>query len=170
MGLYGLDEKITEPMNAPQEISEMAEMIRKTHHEHLEDAKIAYVVVPGSPKSKGKTVLGKCRGITGVMTLVTDADFIIQVPWGQWQKLSDSQREAVLDHELAHCGADVDEKTGDTFYRILPHDVEEFSAIIDRHGLYMPDRVEFAATCARAHQALLFSVEPKAPKKKQAEG
>ena len=161
MGLYGLERKISEPQNAPPEIARMAEQIREKHHEHLEGAKIAYVIVPGSPKTKGKTVLGKCREITGIISLVTDADFIIQIPWLTWQGLTDTQRIAVLDHELSHYGADEDTETGAVTYCVLPHDVEEFKDIIARHGFYTEDRMEFGETCAKAHQQSLFAVEEK---------
>lgn len=42
------------------------------------------------------------------------------------------QRRALVDHELCHCRLEGDDP------EIVPHDIEEFNVIIQRHGVWLP--------------------------------
>jgi Putative phage metallopeptidase len=58
---------------------------------------------------------------------------LIMVAHGRWQSLTDAQRVALIDHELCHVVC-VTNEDGETHPKIIGHDVEEFHAIIHRHG------------------------------------
>jgi hypothetical protein len=51
--------------------------------------------------------------------------------------LAPEHQEALLDHELQHCSAGTDD-AGNKVWYIQGHDVEDFHAIIRRHGLWSP--------------------------------
>jgi hypothetical protein len=60
--------------------------------------------------------------------------FVVTVWEKGWESLEGDLQRAVVDHELCHLGV---ESTKEGYRRVLkPHDVEEFQAIIDRHGPY----------------------------------
>lgn len=60
--------------------------------------------------------------------------FVITIYETYWRRMRDETKRAVIDHELKHCGASLD-KWGDVKLWIVPHDVEEFSDIVERHGV-----------------------------------
>lgn len=59
--------------------------------------------------------------------------FVITVYETFWNRMRDETKRAVVDHELMHCGASLD-KFGDVKLWLRPHDLEEFSVIVERHG------------------------------------
>lgn len=67
-----------------------------------------------------------------------DFAFIIEYDPVIWANLTIEQQTALVDHELSHCGVDADG------YYIKHHDLEEFRAIVERHGFWMPDIKQFA--------------------------
>jgi hypothetical protein len=91
-------------------------------------------------KKGGRTIFAtaeKCN--TKVKALCTASggeafDFAIIINYQEWNNLTDDQRKAVLDHELCHCKVEEDEKTGETKYVIVPHDLSEFALVLDRWG------------------------------------
>jgi hypothetical protein len=69
------------------------------------------------------------------------ADFMILFDQVQWVQLKPNQQTALVDHELQHCGRFekiVREKLV-MYWGLRGHDVEEFSCIIQRHGLWQKD-------------------------------
>lgn len=72
--------------------------------------------------------------------------------------MSDEQRRALLDHELCHAEVKLDDRTsepvhderGRKVYRMRKHDIEEFSAVVERNGIYKRDLEHFAAALNRA--------------------
>jgi putative metallopeptidase len=65
------------------------------------------------------------------------------------ENIDGKQRRALVDHELNHLNIDID--TGK--YSLLPHDLEEFSGIVRRHGLWR-DSVKFFIEAAREGEKL----------------
>jgi hypothetical protein len=69
------------------------------------------------------------------------------------------QRTALLDHELCHAAVKLD-KHGETtvdargrvIYRTRKHDLEEFSSIVERHGLWTSDLERFAAALRKSQE------------------
>ena len=52
------------------------------------------------------------------------------------------QREALIEHVLCHIDKDWD-KEGNPKYSLVGHDLEEFSAVVQRHGMWMNDIKSF---------------------------
>lgn len=120
------------------------------YHRDLADVRIEYVFRDKASKSKGKVTLGSARRVSGLNAwLAGDRDevsgedfFVIEVAEDEWAELSDEQRIALVDHELHHCVYDTND-FGEPALSIAPHDVEEFAAVIRRHGLWKPDVEHF---------------------------
>lgn len=121
------------------------------HHPELRRAgcRIALAWNTGwRPDRDGKIVLGRCRRCTDLERELAPYDFVIVLLQDFWESedVTDAQRDALLDHELCH--ADVaysddgeprlDERDRPVF-RTRKHDVEEFWAIADRHGIWKRD-------------------------------
>jgi hypothetical protein len=69
--------------------------------------------------------------------------FVIELSAQHWKELTESQKRALVDHELEHCIADEDDN-GNSKLGIAPHDVEEFASVLKRHGLWRSDLRSFA--------------------------
>ncbi len=129
-------------------VKRMATRMIEEHHEHLRRARIAYVMkkvdeekepAPAKPGRFGKArKIARARLVPAMYCLLTGCDFIIEVDEEVWNRLSLEQHEAVIDHELCHCMKD------EKGWYVRDHDVEEFRAIIDRHGFWKESLHEFA--------------------------
>lgn len=81
-------------------------------------------------------------------------------------------RDALLDHELTHCTVRRDPEThapmendrGKILYRIRKHDLEEFTVIVQRYGIYRHEIDAMARACAIALQ------QPKLPLEEERSG
>lgn len=65
----------------------------------------------------------------------TKYDFVIAFAQPVWHRFTEKQRKALVYHELLHCGSD---ENG--HFRIEPHDLEEFVAVVKVFGIW-DDRV-----------------------------
>jgi hypothetical protein len=131
------------------------------NHEHLKDARIALAwCTSWKPDVDGRVTLGKCQKATDISRELAPFDFIILLKKSFWQDVAvtPEQRRALLDHELCHAGVRYDERTGEPVYdergrkvyRTVRHDVEEFSAIVERYGVWKRDLETFAAALNRS--------------------
>ena len=155
------------------DVNDIANEIIARHHPHLVGIPFYYVFHPKA-KMEAKThmVLAKASKLSGLPALLArnmlpqfdfgdsqDAEcFVISVAFDAWEKLSASQRRALIDHELMHCGIDQDEKL-----YLHPHDIEDFGDIMRRHGLWKPDLREFARAISQGPQGELFTDDANAP-------
>lgn len=130
------------------------------HHEHLREARIALAwCTSWRPDVDGRLTLGKCRKASDLDRELVAWDFIILLNRAFWESLSvtEAQRHALLDHELCHAEVVLDgddpkvDERGRVVYRIRKHDLEEFTAIVERHGTYKRDLELFAQALVR-HQ------------------
>jgi predicted metallopeptidase len=133
---------------APQ-VDELITLLVDSIEDHLH---LQRIPIAGCFRSKAKTKHGKIVVATaGIVSGRTawlsraayagGADFyLIEVAQDEWDILDEAQRKAVIDHELLHCaGPDADSgRLG-----IRGHDVQEFAAIIARHGCWTPDLIPF---------------------------
>lgn len=106
-------------------------------HAHLERAKV-YVV--GKPKGSKAMCCGGVARLTKVSktirTLVKDdlgdAHYLLILGLDKWRALDAEAKKRVLDHALCHAQG----RDGETDeWTLAPHDVQEFTAVIQRHGL-----------------------------------
>ena len=68
-----------------------------------------------------------------------------------WRLLGEDGKRALLDHELSHCSFDTNDEAV-----IIPHDFEEFSVIIERHGLWRKSLVHMGEAVNKYLQNPLF--------------
>ncbi len=148
---------------APEVESIANELIAK-YHQHLIDfsVKIRYVFVDKTPKSKGKETWGTCRKVSGlnaflegVATDGSDPFFVITISEPVWDVLPDDKRIALVDHELCHAWAEAKQQKDDADddsdletdnpvkLSVKTHDLEEFSCIVRRHGLWREEIEDF---------------------------
>ncbi len=144
----------TQFQNAP-EVRRIANKLIGQHHRHLLGLRLEYVFISKTDKdgvqqpieSKGKQTWGRAKKVSGLNAYLArergDGDeefegddfFVIEISLYAWQRISEEQMLALVDHELCHCALNPDSGTPE----IRPHDVEEFSEIVKRHGLWRAD-------------------------------
>ena len=133
------------------DVEAIAQGLIPKHHPHLERAPIAYVFRDKATSSKGRLQLGKARRVSGLASFLarrpepmrpdTLADFamadnaepflVLEIARDAWELMPAEARTALVDHELCHFS--IDDRGG---WTIKPHDVEEFTAVVERHGAW----------------------------------
>ena len=136
------------PHLCDESVYKMADELRTKYHIDISDSSIEYVFTD-EMNEKGKTVLGKSRRETDLGKLFSKSDFIILISEPQWGDLSESQQRAVLDHELCHCAPKFNRDGDFVGWTMRPHDLEEFTCVLERHGTYTPDRRNFCIRVAK---------------------
>lgn len=153
---------MSEYFEAP-EVKAIADDLISTVHRHLRAVRMEYVFVEPTPKQRGKEIWGRVRKMTGLPAWLAADDnfrgsevepfFVVEISREIWSVITNDQRKALVDHELMHCGWDREKEQIVT----VPHDVEEFIGVIDRHGLWRHD-VERLVEVAKEKEAVpLFS-------------
>ena len=154
-----------------KEVRQLAESIIDEHHPHLKDAKqqIGFYLREGNSKWAGKAK--KCTAFERHMT---DYMLFVFINKEAWKTTTEEQRAALVDHELCHFTRTKWEDPNDprkwiTVYGaahdpdswgIREHDVEEFSEIIERHGLWDTGIETFAEAVREAdHQMTISDVQ-----------
>lgn len=147
----------SELCRAPQ-VAEIADKLIVEHHERLAGVKIEYVFRRKHTKSHGRVVYGKCRKV-GALAAFLAADpppgefvdcsdvalFVVEIAYDMWEMMTESERVALVDHELCHAAVTYDAE-GDARLAIRGHDVEEFAEIIERRGLWTRELAEFGGS------------------------
>lgn len=147
-----------------KDVEVLVEQLVPEHHSHLDrpDVTIRCVFRDTVSKSRGRMVLGKARKISGLnahlVGLVRRDDlgddpadfFVIEVPHEPWYALTEAQRLALVDHELSHLYVAIPENPDEPRKLVMVgHDLEEFTAVVERHGLWRPNLTEFAKVVER---------------------
>jgi hypothetical protein len=142
------------------------EELRALVHDH--DMTVAILMKEGELKLRSQLVAGLAAlpDAQGAMKplfawLLEDKlgyppDFLIILSADFWAEASDRDREALVVHEALHCGHAKDaygslrfnSSTGSPIIGIMPHDVEEFEAVVRRYGAWTPDLKTFHAALA----------------------
>lgn len=78
--------------------------------------------------------------------------FVVCIYETYWHRMKHETKRAVVDHELCHLGATWD-KWGDTKLFLNPHDVEEFSDVIRRHGYEWRNSIKGLIESAKSYDA-----------------
>lgn len=125
------------------------------HHKELSKARIALAwCTSWNPDADGRVKLGQCKKASDLDRDLHQFDFIILLRKSFWtdDRVTPQQRRALLDHELMHAtvkigkhGESVEDERGRLVYRTRRHDLEEFTDIVRRYGLYKADLEQFAA-------------------------
>lgn len=156
----------------------MAEL-RSRHHKHLDPARIAIAWRKALKADvDGRLILGKCVKASDLGRELAAWDFIILLNREVWNETNfgDKKRTALLDHELCHAEIALDKKTlepkyderGRNIWRTRKHDIEEFRAVVERHGCYKFDLEQFARALLdkRAAPPLFAEIEKPAEEKR----
>lgn len=140
--------------SAAPEVADIAAELITEHHDHLTGVPIVYVFRSHAAKSNGRVILGRARRVNGLNAFLAmlaageeDADdhtfFVMEIAHDHWCTAEHGERVALVDHELCHFDVDPD----DGSLLIRGHDMEEFLAVVHRHGLWREDVAAFAAVC-----------------------
>jgi len=136
------------------------------HHPDLALAQIALAWNDGwKADSDGHLQLGKATKCSDLQRELHVYDFIIELNREATRDFGDDKWLALLDHELSHCDQATDDESGAhkvdergrPVWRIRKHDVEEFLDVIERHGTWKSDLVEFARAALRNREEPLFA-------------
>jgi hypothetical protein len=119
-----------------EDVEKIANKLLPTYHPELATARIQYVFVDEASKKNGQPVLGKARRVSGVLEFLLAKDFLVEIALDEWNKASDRQREALVDHLLESCTGIEDDKTGELKWAMRTPDVQEFTSILHRHGAW----------------------------------
>lgn len=155
-------------------IFDMLNKLISNHHRRLTNAAIALAWHRGlKPDADGRLVLGKTKKCSDLDRELASFDFVIVLNRDFWLDTltKNFQREALLDHELCHCEVTLDEdgepkrdERDRVVYRTRKHDIEEFSDVVRRHGVWRHDLERFAFSLATGPRqgSLLDSAELRA--------
>lgn len=145
-----------------QEVQDIAEQLIEKYHGHFNDFNVHfdYTFVSKTPKRNGCEVWGQCRKISGFNAHISDQDddqfFSIIISEDIWDILPQDKKEALVDHELCHAFAEASQKEDDDGSEeviklsMRPHDLEEFSCIVRRHGMWREDVEEFVKAAMKS--------------------
>jgi hypothetical protein len=150
------------------EVAEIAnDVIAKVERHHrLALCRIEYVFIDKAPRSKGRLVLGRARRMGGLAAFIAGRTtpeaftdpvplFVIEISHNTWERLTDPQRRALVDHELCHCLCELDDD-GEPVLSTKGHDFEEFREIIERHGMWNSGTTELGSIIA---EQLAFAID-----------
>lgn len=117
-------------------IAAIANSLIPSHHPELATARIDYLFMSSTPKKGGRELFGKASKVSGKWEFLVELDFLIEVSEPAWAELSEDQRRALVDHLLEGCTGEEDESSGEMKWGIREPDVQEFSTILQRHGVW----------------------------------
>jgi len=149
------------------DVSEIAEDLISKYHQHLIDfsVRIRYVFVDKTLTSGGKDVWGTCRKVSGLNAYLEgknddgESFFVITISKEIWNILPLEKKKALVDHELCHAWAELkkskkkdEDPNVDCHVKlgIKTHDLEEFSCIVRRHGLWREDIEDFVESALKS--------------------
>lgn len=92
--------------------------------------RIGYCMSDNPKQSNGKTVYADCSKVPPLYKAWIPYDFIIRFYEPNVMFLTEDQQDMLMYHELLHVGLD-----NNGGFKINPHDIEDFRAIIDEYGL-----------------------------------
>lgn len=147
----------TKYWTAGDDVQDLANEVIREHHPHLQDADILFLFREKASKRNGKLQAGKASKMSSKEKAIAgrEYDFKIELAFDLWTLQNDAWRRALIDHELCHCGGNSLDG-----WELLAHDLEEFAAIVERHGLWNQDVERF---CRRTNQLALFEDVTGAP-------
>lgn len=119
---------------------EIGEALVEVVHRDVQDARIAYLFRKDMAKGGDRVQLAHAAKVSKKWQFLAQVDFVIEVNWTKWRELTPRQRVALVDHELCHCGRDLDNEK----WVLVHHDVEEFGNIVRRWGCWKPDLEMFS--------------------------
>ena len=159
---YTLPDNDTHPANYA------ARVMQHPTHAHLEDNEVTFGwLMRADPKIRaGKVTLGSVHdtktlaqgAFKDLFTMMLERllgfvpQYVVVLDANFWEGASDTQREALIWHELAHVRHGVDQygaqrydRDGNPVYELVSHDIEAFRSEVARYGAWTPAIEEFIA-------------------------
>ncbi len=99
---------------------------------------IGYMESNRRKKAKGKLVFAECMKVKDVYKYFTPFDFLVVVYEPNAGLMNEEQLRILLEHELLHIRIE-NEDDINPIYSINPHDVEDFSSVINKYGIKWAD-------------------------------
>jgi hypothetical protein len=159
--------RMINPADSPEPYRIMEE-VRSAHHPDTLDANICLAWrIDTKPDVDGHLILGRCVRASDLQRELVNWDFVILLNKEVWddKEFTAEKKRALIDHELCHAEVACDEETGSPkidvrgrkVWRIRKHDIEEFQAIVSRHGCYKRDLERFAEVLINRKSNPLFA-------------
>lgn len=146
------------------EVKDIARILIAKYHPHLADARILYVFTDQTRRRCDRVKLGTAAKMNSLQRFLASSmesvesgpDYILMFDIKIWPSLDEKQQRSLTDHELEHCKifvkagmrwlrlpADQDKDDYAAWkYGLIDHDISEFVAIVERHGIWRTDGVE----------------------------
>lgn len=136
------------------------DVVRNWHQDDLGRARLMLAWnTAWKPDVDGIRTLGKMKKATDLDRELANFDGVILLSRWFWylDEVTDKDRIALLDHECRHLrlklddnGLPVQDERDHLVYRIAKHDIEEFTEIVQRHGIWKSNLEAFAAALLKA--------------------
>lgn len=139
----------TEWNKVTDDVLQMAQELIRLYHPELMEFNIAFVFRSEAGLSGGKRVLGQASKAPAKFAPFMDLDGLVWLAEDVWYQMSETQKKALIDHELCHFIVGMDGSFG-----LRGHDIEEFQAVIDRWGLWDMDLRTIAPSFVAAQEKL----------------
>jgi hypothetical protein len=152
---------IKEDCDAHKKLYRALRKIIEDHHPDLKRARIVLAYREGwRPNADGQVTLAKVQRPNEAMRKLSGADAIILLNRQALARndFSPAMRDALLDHECCHLSESLDSQgepkldaDGNPLFRVRRgHDMEEFVAVVQRHGKWTAALARFAETLSKA--------------------
>lgn len=132
------------------EVRDIAEKLIEILKPELEAFEIRYIFCSENPKSSGRECIGLARKVVGLNAFLAghqEGFFVMEIGLPAWERLAPEQRLAVVHHELCHFGI-----SDEGNLAIVPHDVEEFTAVAEVFGSWDARLHVFADALRRGNE------------------
>ena len=136
------------------DVKRLAARLIQDHHNHLIDARIVYLFRMDDWEKNDIMIGGSAKAVNQEGKFLTNFDFIITINYFLWNMASEAERVALVDHQLTHCNFRENSK-GERRWCIIDHDVNEFSSIVSRYGMWDENLRKMEAARQKHHQLTL---------------
>jgi hypothetical protein len=144
-------------------VADIARAIIHEHHVHLSAKRLEYIFRSRHAKSGRKIIMGRSKIISGLNAFLAlneygesvsknvlgedvheapEPFFVIEVAKDLWMQMEGDKKRALVDHLLCRCGV-----SGENLCLMQP-DVSEFTQVVRRRGLWVPDLAELVRAAA----------------------
>jgi hypothetical protein len=141
-----------------ESVQSLAQSLLPTYHPELASARVAYMFIDRVPKKGGRELYGKAVKVSGRWENLTELDFCVEVSLPKWNELNDDQRTALVDHLLERCSGE-EQEDGSLKWILREPDVQEFSTILQRHGVWNESLTSFVQVAKELDIASIMQEE-----------
>ncbi len=132
------------------EVQAIAEKLIEIFKPELEGFEIKYIFASENPRKDGRECIGLARKVTGLNAYLagfSEGFFVLETGEPAYRGLDENSRIAFILHELNHFGI-----TDVGNLALIPHDIEEFSQVVEVFGAYREDLILFSHALSRGEK------------------